>query len=50
MSGAFACPYCDAELKAGALSCRSCGRDLTPILPLLHRLDAIEKRLADWEA
>lgn len=45
----FACPYCDAVLNSGALSCRCCGRDLTPVLPLLRRLDALETRLADIE-
>jgi hypothetical protein len=45
----FACPYCDAELGTGALSCRCCGRDLTPVLPLLRRLDALESRLAAHE-
>jgi len=42
----FVCPYCDAALNRGVLSCRCCGRDLTPVLPLLHRLDALEERLA----
>jgi hypothetical protein len=42
----FTCPYCEAALNRGVLSCRSCGRDLTPVLPLLHRLDALEQRLA----
>jgi hypothetical protein len=43
------CPYCDATLNGGALSCRCCGRDLTPVLPLLRRLDAAEARLAKLE-
>lgn len=42
----FTCPYCDAALNKGVLSCRNCGRDLTPVLPLLRRLDALEERLA----
>lgn len=45
----FACPYCDAALNKGVLSCRCCGRDLTPVLPLLRRLDALEERLAAVE-
>lgn len=45
----FACPYCDAMLNRGVLSCRCCGRDLTPVLPLLSRLDALEERLAAFE-
>lgn len=40
------CPYCDGVLSGRALSCRFCGRDLTPILPLLKRLDAVESRLS----
>ena len=43
------CPYCDATLNGSALSCRCCGRDLTPVLPLLRRLDAAECRLAALE-
>ncbi|KPF73076.1 hypothetical protein IP69_00420 [Bosea sp. AAP35] len=46
MQGHLVCPYCDATLNASALSCRCCGRDLTPVLPLLRRLDAAEARLA----
>lgn len=46
----FVCPYCDAALSRGVLSCRCCGRDLTPVLPLLRRLDALEERLAAAEA
>jgi len=45
----FICPYCEAALSKGVLSCRSCGRDLTPVLPLLRRLDALEERLAALE-
>jgi hypothetical protein len=40
------CPYCDATLNGSALSCRCCGRDLTPVLPLLRRIGALETRLA----
>lgn len=43
------CPYCDATLNGSALSCRCCGRDLTPVLPLLRRLSAVEGRLASLE-
>jgi len=46
---AFACPYCDAEITATALSCRACGRDLTAVLPLLRRLDDVEMRLSAIE-
>ena len=49
MSEQFDCPYCDATLNASALSCRCCGRDLTPVLPLLRRLNALEARLAGLE-
>ena len=49
MQDQFTCPYCDAQLNKGVLSCRCCGRDLTPVLPLLHRLDALEERLAAAE-
>ncbi len=45
----FACPYCDAMLNRGVLSCRCCGRDLTPVLPLLSRLEALETRLCTFE-
>lgn len=41
----FSCPYCDAAISTTALSCRSCGRDLTPVLPLLRRLEEFESRL-----
>ncbi|KRE16871.1 hypothetical protein ASE63_14210 [Bosea sp. Root381] len=40
------CPYCDATLNGSVLSCRCCGRDLTPVLPLLRRIGALESRLA----
>lgn len=49
MQDSFICPYCDATLNRGVLSCRCCGRDLTPVLPLLRRLDALEERLAASE-
>ena len=49
MQDSFACPYCDAALNRGVLSCRCCGRDLTPVLPLLTRLEALEARLAAAE-
>ncbi len=49
MQDSFACPYCDATLNRGVLSCRCCGRDLTPVLPLLSRLEALEARLAAAE-
>lgn len=44
------CPYCHGPLNAGALSCRSCGRDLTPVLPLLSRIVSLESRVAKLEA
>lgn len=43
------CPYCEAVLSRHVLSCRSCGRDLTPVMPLLRRIEALECRLADIE-
>jgi hypothetical protein len=43
------CPYCEAVLSRHVLSCRSCGRDLTPVLPLLRRIEALECRLAGME-
>lgn len=49
MQDQFNCPYCDAALNQGVLSCRCCGRDLTPVLPLLRRLGALEERLAAFE-
>ena len=49
MQDQLVCPYCDAVLNGGALSCRCCGRDLTPVLPLLRRLNALEGRLAGLE-
>jgi hypothetical protein len=49
VSELFACPYCDAMLNGSALSCRCCGRDLTPVLPLLRRLSTLESRLASFE-
>lgn len=45
----FSCPYCDAMINGHAVSCRCCGRDLTPVLPLLRRLDDLEGRLAAIE-
>lgn len=50
MQDQLVCPYCDAVLNGNALSCRCCGRDLTPVLPLLRRLNAAEARLAGLEA
>ncbi len=41
----FDCPYCETVLNEGALSCRCCGRDLTPVLPLLRRIGSLETRL-----
>ena len=49
MQDQFNCPYCDAALNPGVLSCRCCGRDLTPVLPLLRRLGVLEERLAAFE-
>ncbi len=46
----FACPYCEASLNRGVLSCRSCGRDLSPVLPLLSRLDALQRRIVTLES
>lgn len=43
------CPYCEAVLGGGVLSCRCCGRDLTPVLPLLRRIEALECRLVEVE-
>lgn len=45
----FSCPYCDAVINGNAISCRCCGRDLTPVLPLLRRLDNLEARLVAVE-
>lgn len=50
MQDQLVCPYCDAVLNGNALSCRCCGRDLTPVLPLLRRLNAAEARLATLDA
>lgn len=47
---AFDCPYCRAGLETGVLSCRHCGRDLTPVLPLIARLSMLERRLCALEA
>lgn len=49
MQDQFNCPYCDAALNEGVFSCRCCGRDLTPVLPLLRRLSALEQRLLAFE-
>ncbi len=49
MQDQLVCPYCDAMLNGSALSCRCCGRDLTPVLPLLRRLSVVEGRLASLE-
>lgn len=46
----ISCPYCDAQISTTALSCRCCARDLTPVLPLLRRLNDVEARLAAVEA
>ncbi|MGB6119877.1 MAG: hypothetical protein WBF87_16810, partial [Mesorhizobium sp.] len=45
----FDCPYCQAPLGVGVLSCRACGRDLTTVLPLLSKISRLEARLADME-
>lgn len=47
---AIHCPYCRAVLETGVLSCRHCGRDLTPVLPLLSRISALETRFGELEA
>ncbi|CAM5765284.1 hypothetical protein [Bosea minatitlanensis] len=49
MQDQLTCPYCDTKLNRGVLSCRCCGRDLTPVLPLLSRLAALEDRLTAAE-
>lgn len=41
----ISCPYCHGQLGAGALSCRHCSRDLTPVLPLLSQIAVLESRL-----
>lgn len=46
---AIGCPYCHAVLETGVLSCRHCGRDLTPVLPLLSRISALETRFSELE-
>lgn len=43
----LSCPYCDADLNAHALSCRCCGRDLTPVLPLVRRIDELAEQVAE---
>lgn len=45
----LSCPYCDAALSATAVSCKSCGRDLVPVLPLLRRLTALEAKVLAFE-
>lgn len=49
MQDQTACPYCEAVVSRHVLSCRSCGRDLTPVMPLLRRIEALEGRLAGLE-
>lgn len=47
---AMDCPYCHAVLDTGVLSCRYCSRDLTPVMPLLSRIAALESRFSALEA
>lgn len=42
----FDCPYCNARLETGVLSCRHCSRDLTSVLPLLSRISQLEDAVA----
>ena len=46
----FACPYCNALLETGVISCRCCSRDLTPVLPLISRISKLEGSIASLES
>ncbi len=43
------CPYCAEQVKDTALVCAHCTRDLTFFKPVMVRLDALEKHIADVE-
>ncbi len=41
------CPYCGGELPEEALACQHCHRDLVVVKPLLARIAALERALAE---
>ena len=44
------CPYCTAEVPAGALVCKTCARDLYLLKPLQERIEELEQRLGEAQA
>ena len=44
------CPYCSEEILENAIVCKHCRRDFQLFIPVLSRLDALEKEAASVRA